>query len=280
MKYVYAKFTRGTGLGNRLFPWARSYIHAKYNNCEIIAPSWAHVRRGPLLRSNTIMGGIALRDFLGKILLFGNFTNIGYTGGIKKIILLLKKYFFQNEQIVIFAGDGNFFDDLRGFNDEIKNELWRLAKNKEKIIHCENIKIIINVRLGRDFKTPKSNSEFYSKGLLLSPLEWYVAALRALRQELNEDMPAIIISDGTNNELLDLLKEPFVTRFISHTAIEDLLMMSNAEHIVGTGGSSFTAWGGFLSQANVITIDGQSANWFKLQSCSAGKIRTFDMIKK
>ena len=112
------KFSRGTGLGNRLFPWVRAIIYAKNNDCHVLAPSWGHLRRGPLLRSNLIMGGIAVEDFLGKILLFNNFSNLGYLTGLNKIFHLYSKKIinendifiktFDGEIIIRFKGDKNF----------------------------------------------------------------------------------------------------------------------------------------------------------------------------
>ena len=167
-----------------------------------------------------------------------------------------------------------------GHHELIRGELFRILNPKlQSEVNLNFSRLIINVRLARDFKIPANDGDFYIKGGLRSPLSWYISALRALREELGENVPATIISDGSSDELFDLLKEPCVERFVSHTAVQDLLAMCNAEHIIGTGGSSFTAWGGFLSQANIITIEGQSINWFKLQSSSSGRMRTFNMKK-
>ena len=38
----------GSGLGNILFPWARSLIYAKTNNCTIIKTTWISTSKEPL----------------------------------------------------------------------------------------------------------------------------------------------------------------------------------------------------------------------------------------
>ena len=46
----------------------------------------------------------------------------------------------------------------------------------------------------------------------------------------------------------------------------NLVLLSDAKVILGSGGSSFTAWGSFLSKAITITIPGQSLQWFKVSN--------------
>jgi len=74
MLYCYPKFVRSSGLGNRLFPWARSMLFAERYNARPLPPRWVSLRRGPLLRGGSLGGGVPLAHVAGKLLLIGNFT--------------------------------------------------------------------------------------------------------------------------------------------------------------------------------------------------------------
>src|SRR5229473_2140179 len=42
-----------TGLGNRLFPWARCRVFSFTNNVPMLSPRWAQLKIGPLLRGES-----------------------------------------------------------------------------------------------------------------------------------------------------------------------------------------------------------------------------------
>ena len=56
--YALAKFDRATGLSNRLFIWARAYLHCVDTGGQLIAPKWTELRRGPILRGGLLTGGL------------------------------------------------------------------------------------------------------------------------------------------------------------------------------------------------------------------------------
>jgi len=68
MKLVSAEYMRVTGLGNKLFPWARAKLFAQRNNCKMLQSWWFSPRGGAITR-----GGIDYRFALTKIWLVGNF---------------------------------------------------------------------------------------------------------------------------------------------------------------------------------------------------------------
>ena len=60
MKYTFASLgilesigfrLGGAGLGNLLFPWARSLVYAKNNHSICISPTWRALKLGPLFRN-------------------------------------------------------------------------------------------------------------------------------------------------------------------------------------------------------------------------------------
>ena len=70
----------GTGLGNRLFPWARCVLYARTHGAAMIDPVWMRPAIGQLFR-----GGIDYRSYLGQLLLFRLFRhgdrNLGVLAG-------------------------------------------------------------------------------------------------------------------------------------------------------------------------------------------------------
>jgi hypothetical protein len=89
-------------------------------------------------------------------------------------------------------------------------------------------------------------------------------------------MPAFVVSDGRDEELADLLGEPHVRRAGIGSAIGDILLLSRARVIIGSGGSSFSAWASFLGERPIVTIPGQSPAWFHLQHANGAYVGDFD----
>lgn len=273
-KYCAVKFARGTGLGNRLFPWARAIIFASNNNKLILWPNWFHFRKASFLK-----GGINYRTSLGKILLYKNFKNNGsYSHKYKKTLIEIR----NKKEINWFSGDGCFFSDLHDFQPLIKKELLKIAHPKV-LADLEKVdvpKIILNIRRGKDFSDAKVPEDFIFKGGLRTPLSWFILSLSQIRAHAGDNIPALIISDGDSADLTEILSLPNVSLANTKTALADLLLLSKAKIILGSGGSSFTAWGSFLSKAITITIPGQSLQWFNISHNLANHlVTTYDPFK-
>ena len=63
-----AHFPRGTGLGNRLFYWARARVFCRQHGLQMVAPRWWRPALGDLLR-----GTVSPERFAGQIALAGLF---------------------------------------------------------------------------------------------------------------------------------------------------------------------------------------------------------------
>lgn len=262
--FVRPWFQRGTGLGNRLFPYARALLLARETGAELIEPSWFELRRGPIMREGQILGGLSPRALLGKVWLYDNFRPerwVERPGSVRSV-----------------SGDGNAFADLAGRDRVILAHLVNRASDTVRAeIAVPTPPIVLNVRLARDFKQAQSASDYRLKGAIRSPVAFYAAGLEEARSWLGANSPAAIVSDGTDAELAPLLALPNVARFRSTRALSDLLFMARARFIVGTGGSSFSAWGAFLAQCEVVTIAGQSLSWFKLGDANQAGVRTIEV---
>jgi hypothetical protein len=280
MLYTYPKFVRQSGMGNRLFPWARAYLFAKDHGARLIWPTWPHLRRGPLLK-----GGVNSIDFFGKIFLFGNFKpDHSYVCGFRKQILLktsellseadigqVEKTASTSSQILVFEGYRDLFLSLAGREAELKTALTSIASPKVVSELRRSLPpIALNIRRGKDFRDPRDPREFETTGSLRTPLEWFVLTLQRIRSLVGNDIGAYVVSDGDETDLRPVLRLPNTVHVKNTTALADLLSISQARLLIASGGSSFSAWGAFLSAAPTLCISGQSLTWFGLRQDRVG----------
>ena len=270
--YAIAWPTRSTGLGNRLFPWARCELASRKLSLRKLAPKMANIRRGALFR-----GGIEYKYFLTKSLLWDNFSYPDYVTGIKRLWILLSYPRLDESQfqaasqtasfpegLVVFRGDGDLFVSLRGENAFLLDNLRRMTKRKwiEQAAEPEYV-LGVNIRLGRDFSVPVSEQDMQNRGLILTPIEWFVKAIEEVQKRIGQ-VSCLLVSDGSQEALRPILELPNVRFFGGSSAISDLLCLAKCSALIGTGGSSFTAWAAYLANAPVLTHAGQSLQWFGL----------------
>ena len=243
------------GLGNKLFPWSRAVICARKYGLKVLAPRWAQIRVGPLFRRE--------RD---KKFYIGLFTNKGYISGIKKLKVLffnlkIKEQDFnenlfidtgvKKSRVIVFSGLKDYFYDLKGNHDFLREELRKITESKWIEISDKFGKnfIVINIRRG----------DFVLSGVH-TPLEWFIGVARRIR-ELSQldDIPIKIISDGTIEELSPFLGVKNTELVLSlGSAIADILAMSNSSFLVASKGSTFSAWASFLGRMPTIYPPGSS----------------------
>lgn len=289
MKYCKAYFERGSGIGTRLFPWARATYFSRKYGVKMLAPYWVQPRIGPLLR-----GGIDLNAYHRQILLLGLFkTQENHISGIKRyaIDLMMDKASepdveamlggecqIENNKITVFSGDNGRFKYLNGMSYFFRNELVRITEKKwlDQAEKYNEIPIGINVRMGNDFVVPEAGGVIKNAEAVRTPLKWFVDSLKLIRKEVGKDVPAIVVSDGTEEALYDLLKLPAVTFLRPGCAISDLLVLSNCKVLLRSGGSSFSAWAAYLGQMPTISPIGQGLEKFNLVNEKNNYIGDFD----
>jgi hypothetical protein len=103
-----------------------------------------------------------------------------------------------------------------------------------------------------------------------------VAALKAVREVVGFNAPALVVSDGTPGDLRQLLAIDGVSLVRPGCAISDLLTLAKARVLIGSGGSSFSAWASFLGGMPTISHPGQSLNWFRLAVDKGAYVGEFD----
>ena len=253
MNLVSAEYHRTTGLGNKLFPWARAQVLARRLGCLVLDSRWLSLRRGALLR-----GGINYRTVLHKTWLADNFRRdpqavdpAEYRRHYRKLSV---EWLDNLPGPDWSAEDGRHycfrwcrfhnFADLWAERDFIRSGLRRIARHHREryLAEFENRDFIaLNIRTGKDFKHKSSNEV----GYYLTELDWFVMALAKARQKYG-NLPAVVVSDGGPRHLEPILTRPDVNLVRTVAAVDDLRILLNARVLLGSGNSSFSAWAAFL----------------------------------
>ncbi|MGO4154113.1 alpha-1,2-fucosyltransferase [Cupriavidus sp. YAF13] len=168
-----------------------------------------------------------------------------------------KAHLARTGDIVEFAGMGKLFSPLRGRHALIRDKLWSITRPKHVAGASHNFgrSITLHVRLG-DFQ--KVSDEQIRKGRTNSriSLSWYIAIVEKIREELKEDIPVYLFSDGQDEELRDIYKLGGVTRMNFGSAIADIWGLSRSTVLVASG-STFSMWGSYLGQMPTLWYPGQ-----------------------
>ena len=257
MKLVSAEYCRGAGLGNKLFPWARAKIYSDKNGCPMLRTRWFSPHGGAITR-----GGIDYANALRKIWLVGNFKS--FTGDVSWLQFFLQYRGLPISHAQSLAdvpnGDGHLvfmwdshhdFVDLRGWQGFLRERIYAMTRPSQAAFadRYNGYDFIgLNIRCGKDFVTKESGK----RGYVQTELEWFCGALKDIRRKYGE-LPAVVVSDGGPRQLKMLLRERDVHLLHAKTAIADLLVLSKAKVLLGSGNSTFSAWASFLGEMDTFS---------------------------
>lgn len=224
----------GNGLANCLFVYAKAIILAHKYDAELIAPTWFNFSIGTYLRKQ-----IDKRHYLGIILKKGEISGLKRLG----LLIFFKKtaneqlYQEENKKILVVEGIYDFFRPLLQYQNLIKNYLFgHINPNILKDVNSFDFSdcVAVHVRLG-DFPLDRR-----------VPMKWYVEQIK--RHNLKK---ILLFSDGTDDELKDLMALEGVERKYFGGAIQDIIAISRCSYLIGSD-SSFSAWGAYLGQVPCI----------------------------
>jgi len=252
-----------TGLAHSLLAWARCVVWAEQVGATMLAPHWFRFRVGPIIRNE--------RDKRNYYVDFHHSTQVS---GLRREYLLATSKRVYAELDLPDRGNGNwrntvvifrnaeavnerkFFHLIQGHHELVRDRLVSITTDKVLTgVHVEP-HVAIHVRRG-DFKEPKTEDldEVATNARL--PIEWYEKTFLKLRSQIESNFKTIIYSDGSDDEIAELLKYKNVERSKSQSAITDLISMSNAAVIVASV-SGFSQWGSYLGNVPCISYPGQS----------------------
>ena len=263
-----------SGLSNKLFPWASCVVFSEVNSVSMLAPIWWNVKISPWLRGErdkrlyleqTRGNARCIKFPLG---LFYRITSKRInvrSQDIAKKSNLYKRLDFR-EVNYVFQGEEGHFKHLLPFQPFLKAELLSIASQATLKAVSSELRCLpsigIHIRRG-DFKNASCDEDYRIKGAVRTPLAWYTEIIRQLKT-VNSDLEAFVVSDAEDTELLELLSIRGIHRKSTGSALGDLILLSKAKFIIGSGGSSFSAWGSFLGQCPIVAIDGQCFSWFSI----------------
>jgi hypothetical protein len=258
---VYAMCTPPrAGLGNKLIPWARSVIYAQQHSLQRISSPFAQFSLGPTLRREKD-ARIYAGQFDHDPEAISGLQATLYKARLKRLAEPSHLTVPPNTAsgIVDFTSLEGNFATLSGHNALVQRALLRITRTPWRPSGALPA-IGIHVRRG-DFGTGNTVGSATFGGCVQTPLAWYRDVLRGIRQHVNPNLDAFVVSDGRDHELAELLNEPNVSRVDRGCAIADLWTLSQARVILGSGGSTFTGWGSFLGGAPLALVPGQSLEW-------------------
>ena len=271
--YARVKYTYASGLGNRLWPWARCVVYSHLHGVPMVKPLWLWpMRIGPLVKQRmpvaTWPGHLYMNLFRAR--------PAEVTGSVRLHAMLRSPEIPEPASLdtppqaedgaVTFTGEGGMFAPLLGHEALVRNAIRTMTKERWLRVVDRPAQVPIGIHVRRsDFKVATQASQFVTEGFLRTPLSWFVEALRLVRRELGVDAPAHVVSDGRAEELRALLREPNMNFVTEGSPISDMLLLSRASVLIGSGGSSFSGWAAFLGEMPVVVHPGQDLRWFKLE---------------
>lgn len=260
----------GPGLGNLLFPWARAKLFARQYGYQFVAPTWPQLKVGPLLRGEL--------DSRGYFSVFK--AGPEEVSGLRRLwILLVRKRVPEKASVRAVSGDvvvisrsTDNFSGLLGHSVFLRHELMAILVTNRvpKLMQsCGSIySIAVHVRYGDFLAVDPQVCNDYGGNRRL-PIEWYVAAVSAVRAHFGEGTPVNVFSDARDEELSVLTELPGVRRILGNNAVEDMLLIAGHRVLIASG-STFSMWASFLGQVPTVWFPGQMK--FRLHHDDASEI--------
>jgi Glycosyl transferase family 11 len=161
-------------------------------------------------------------------------------------------------QIVRFRGIHPAFAPLEGWDERIRAELIASMRAREGRLAARTSGSIIGVHVRRGDFYAASEADLASweasHGAMQTPISWFVKSVILVRRLLGRSASVFVVSDGDPDELRPLLMLDDVTLLRGGSPISDMIALSNAQVLIGSMESSFTAWASFLGQMTTCTF--------------------------
>tara|TARA_B100000214_G_scaffold371865_1_gene349041 strand:+ start:10553 stop:11404 length:852 start_codon:yes stop_codon:yes gene_type:complete len=230
----------GAGLGNILFPWARSIVYARKYKLQRLQTTWFNLKLGTIIRNE--------RD---TRMYYNLFTGRDGISGLRKFLLLN----FSN-RVKYFSGMEDMFEPFKNDHAFIKDELLRITNpyHIDMVNKYDTNSIAVHIRMG-DFQKPKSETMLRNSNWNYRlPLKWYINIIKKIRSISN--LPIFIFSDASDNEIKEILAINNCTRVFLGSSISDMFAISNSKLLVASA-STFSMWASFIGQIPTIWFPGQ-----------------------
>lgn len=235
-----------------LVPWARAEVFRARHHLPMLAPRWVLPRLGPLLRRERDTRFYA-----------GQFSPRGYVRGLRKWLALARAQtvdegrgeelassgFGPGITVVCFDSYLPWFRGLLAYREHVSRRLHEILSARAGAMASqtpEGLVAAAHIRRG-DMRVMRPGQRFDEhQWAWAMPDEWYLGAIRRVRAIAGGDVPVMLFSDATDEQLAPFLGLPAVRRAPRASAVVDLIRMSRARILITTGTSSFSTWAAFL----------------------------------
>ena len=237
----------GPGLGNLLFPVARSLGYAAACQGHVIAPTWRNLKLGPWLRRE-----VDLRTY-GNIFKHRRIREVA-TGVFQRLVFRPRisedRYLDERagssdgHALVVVEGMRKEFEDLSGLGPIVRQ--WLEARSLRPVARPDEPFIGVHIRMG-DFSKPESTGYHRNTRIEVS---WFLDEIQRVRRSMGS-LPVHIFSDASPESLSPTFSRiDRVTVRPSVNALTDLLGLSEARHVIASN-STFSLWSAFLGEGTV-----------------------------
>lgn len=253
---------RGAGLGNELIPWARAHVAAQVLGARCLPPAfglnsrryWRHfgTPRYDWLVQRAVRALWPVVEFTEQDHLAhgGGDVMQSFSGFAKQ-----QRLFERNRVCVVTRGMWGGYGHLDAARDFVFATLYQsrfAARNLMQLRArlARRFTVGMHVRLG-DFKPSTAAADYRGKFNVALPLDWYVAVVRSIVQQMGADtVQFVIASDGTAEQLKPLTDtcDCVIASALPDSDCSDMLALARADLLVCSI-SSFSAWAATLSEA-------------------------------
>ncbi len=125
------------------------------------------------------------------------------------------------------------------------------AARRQELAMAPKTQISVHVRLG-DFRPLKPGEDFTKCGAVRTPPGYFIKIINGIREIHGAEVPVTVFSEGTAQQLAELLSLPAVSLATKQTAVADMLSMAASDVLVTSASSTFGYWAGFLGDCAII----------------------------
>jgi hypothetical protein len=235
---VYASFP-DTGLGNKLLIWARAYVFARTHQLELFCSAWWGIHPGSWIRNEKrkrLYIGYFKEDSLVKrirLLFFRRKAKLIQEPLSLNVDSVPVLYCFRQ---VVTSSD--YFELIKPMRNEVGAAFYNLLRPSlhEALKRMSAPVIGVHIRRG-DFKL----------GSALTPLLFFIDSIRVIREACGRELPVTVFTDAHRYEIEELLALPGIEICNSKADVLDILLLSQSKICILSISSTFSFWGGFLS---------------------------------
>lgn len=246
------------GLGHRLFVWARALVFARINDLPLLVAGWNRFAIGPMLRRER-RSRLYVSYFRGDGC--GPLVRAMAACTLRRVVeppieRLSGAQHGQKACLYVFTKAphwSDYFGVIKPHRDYVRDHLMGMIRRRHYrlLADCARPVVGLHIRMG-DYRPLRPGEDFSTAGgHVRTPLSYYGAAVRALREIHGSELPVSVFTDGYPDELREVLDLPGVSLVDTGSDIADLLLLSRSDVMVGSN-SSFAFWAAFLSERTVL----------------------------